>query len=136
MLNRELVLTVKSGNVENKYTVKFPLVGEFIDIETKKVVLSQDKYLGLIKSGTFSSLKALDFIDMVAFFEVLLPKEFFKDLKVDSILELGALDANELLKVYKEQFLTWITEWQKLMKIIPETKEENGEGSSDGSEKQ
>lgn len=120
-MNRELNLKIK----ENIYKVEFPNVGKFIDVETRKAELSGDKYLSLLKIGTFSSIKALDFIDMVAWFEALLPDKFFiDDLKVDNILNLGVLDAKILLQVYKEQFLPWITQWMKLAEVIIEDKKD------------
>jgi hypothetical protein len=117
MLKREITLKVKTASVENSYNVSFDNIGSFVEVESRKAQLANDRYLGLLKSNTLSSIKALDFIDMIAYYEVFIPA-LIKDLKVDSITQLGVIDANELLKTYKEQFYPWLKEWLKILGII------------------
>jgi len=110
-LQRELNLQVKG----NTYKVEFPTVGKFLDIESTKIKVSRNEYGGFIQSLTRNSLKALDFVDMISYFSVLVPN-LLKDLKSDSYLDLDVMDANELLTVYKENFNPWIESWLKVLR--------------------
>lgn len=118
-LNRKKSFVIK----ENEYEVSFPKVGEFLKMESLKASLSQGNYGSFINAMTMSSVQALDFIDMLALYQVLCPK-LIKDIKLDNILEMDALDAKELLAVYKKEIQPWINEWLKLFQNPTEDKKE------------
>ena len=109
-LNRSLVFEVKG----NSYRLTFPTVAQFIDIESTKAKLASDAYGDMLKAGTMLSIKALDYIDLTANLTILCPK-LMEDLKADSILALDVFDAKELLKAYKEQYVPWMVQWQKVL---------------------
>lgn len=107
-LKREIVITVN----ENNYKVKFPTVGQFIQIEAQKALLSRNQYGSMITSGTKVAFKALDFVDMLAYFTILIPEMNDKDADAYvNLHNLDIMDANELLKVYKEDFKPWVDAW-------------------------
>lgn len=109
----------------NNYTIEFPNVGQFIEIETMKVSLSSGVYRSLVSLRTFGGNLALDYVDAISTFSVLIP-QLRKDLKIDSLLNLNPIEAKEITKVYKDIFLPWYSEWMKLLKEeeeIPEVPE-------------
>ena len=99
----------------NSFEVKVPNVGQIIDIETRKSILSQGQYGKLVSFRTKDGEKALDFIDCVATLTVLCPK-FVEGLKV-SLLELDSTDMAEVIKDYKDQIDTWLKDLEKLSNI-------------------
>lgn len=117
-IKREIVLSIKGVN----YTINFPTIGQNIRIESLKQQFSDGQYANMVLSGMKSQSKALDAIDVLSYFTVLLPKEFFKDLNVASLEQIDAIDFQELIKVYKETFKPWINEWYKLIEKQDEDK--------------
>ena len=121
-MQREIVLKIKVGKVEREFKVKFPKVGQYIKVESRKAQLSvpngnvfdrSSQYNNLFRNGMLSSIKAMDLIDMIAWFEVCIPDLMEKSTEgLDSITDLDLFDAVPLLKVYKEQFLPWKNSWE------------------------
>lgn len=70
---------VKIGN--KNYTFQYPNVGQTLDIESKKSLLSGGTYRELIKSGHKTAVELLNLIDGVAYFSTL-SDEFVKDFDV------------------------------------------------------
>ena len=120
-LKRELDLKIKGV----KYTVKFPTVGEFLSIERYKMTLSAGQYSTMVSSGLISAGEALDLIDMIAYFTVLLPT-LKESLKVDMFSDLDLMDAKELVDVYKKDMKPWVEGWMKVFSN-PSKKEEKEE---------
>lgn len=105
---------------DNSYEVKFPLVGQFLDIEMLKASLSKGQYGTMFKSGTVDSIYALDMIDTEAYLTVLIPELLDRgdekgDLKVKSFRELGIKDMLELKDIFKKQILPFIDEIRDLI---------------------
>lgn len=121
-IQRSIIFKTKGGS----YTLNFPTVGEYRQIEVQKSGLSAGLYGELINSGTISAAKALDFIDMQAILVVMCPK-VITDLKVDSFDDLDIFDANDLLRTYSEQIRPWIESWMKLLKSPPAIENEGTE---------
>lgn len=118
MLNRSVSFSVKGNN----YQVSYPNVAQFIDIETTKARLSSDQYSKMAQIGTLMQIRALDYIDMVAYLTVLCP-QLIKDLKAP-ILSLDIFDAKELLTVFKKDVEPWIGAWQGVLsEITPQEQE-------------
>lgn len=90
----------------NDYIVKFPNVGQFIDIENTKMVLSNGKYVEMALSVLKIHIFQLDMIDAIAYFSVLCP-EMRENLGIKNWRDLDTDKAKELTSVYKEQFIPW-----------------------------
>ena len=104
---------------DRSFTLKYPNVGQFIDIKVLEVKLAQGTSSQLV-TGTPGQLDAFLFITTYAHFAVLCP-ELLQQLKVSSLLDLSIEDFKELSGVY----LTEIQPW------LDGVKEEIKEGMSD-----
>ena len=91
------------------YVVNLPNVGAFIDIENNKILFSQGRYSLMTKNNTFTNNLALDMIDTIATFTVIMPKEFHEGLAVSSLFDLDLKSIKSLVKAYKEQFHPWVS---------------------------
>ena len=96
------------------YIVKFPTVGQLLEIESLKQALSNGNYAIMAASGVKSMALALDIIDSVAYFSVLIP-DLKKSLSVSSFMDLDALTAKKLTISYKKDFYKWYEELEKEM---------------------
>lgn len=56
-----------------QHTVKFPSVGQIIDIESLKQALTTNRYGAMATSLVKSMTTALDLVDAIAFFQVMCP---------------------------------------------------------------
>ena len=110
---KELIVSTPKHSVQNRYTVEYPTVGQMIDIESMKLVLSKGKYTEMILSGTKWMSRALNHIDMIAYFSILCPKLLI-DLKVD-FRQLSVEDSHDLVTVYQEQFLPWWNDYERVL---------------------
>lgn len=111
MLNQSLKFKVAG----KEYDVLFPKVGQIIDMDIQKSILSAGQYGNLMAMGLETSVFALDKIDIQAALQVLCPS-FFKDMKVSNIDELSIEDFNDLRKAYRDQFVPWYSDIIKLIK--------------------
>lgn len=89
-----------------EYTVGFPKVGEMLAIEQKKMALTGNRYGAMSYTMTPQIAYALDLVDAISYFSVLIPA-LQQKLRVDSFEELESFTAKELVKVYREQFIVW-----------------------------
>lgn len=120
-MTRNLVIQV----LGNSYTVKYPTVGQILDLESAKASLSKGQYGAMIDAQTLSSLNALGCIDIIAHFQILIP-ELILDLKVSRIQDLDPSDFMELVRVYKNDLMPWVKEWQdEFKKSFAEAQSEN-----------
>jgi len=108
---RELVLQVRGNN----YSIKFPNVGQLVDIETRKQQYSAGMYSSMVNNYTNTSLYALDVIDAQACFGVLAP-DLLKDLKVKTLSQLDPVDFEDIRLAYRDQFLPWFKQWESVLK--------------------
>lgn len=92
-----------------KLIVKFPNVGQMLDIEALKQTLSGNKYGIMASSGVRSMYTALNIIDTFSFFEVTCPR-LKAILDVKSLVELTTEDTKELVKVYLKDIAPWYKE--------------------------
>lgn len=111
MLQRQLPLKFR----ENIYNIEYPTVSQYSRIEALKQQFSEGQYGSMLASRLKSQFDALDMIDTLANFTVLLPNQFYKDLNKVSLQDIDALDFKEVVKVYKEQFLPWYNNWYELL---------------------
>lgn len=103
----------------NTYQVNFPNMGGIIDIETRKLSFSFNKYPDLVKAQLISADLALDLIEMSAYLSVLIP-DLIKDLRVSSLFELDIFNAKKLVKINKSQILPWYHSWLKKLNEVDE----------------
>ncbi len=110
-MNRTIIFSVKG----NQYNIDFPTVGQFIQMESRRMILSKGTYRDLISSNMISSFQAYQLIDMVVTLEAICPK-LIADLKVDSIEELDLFDSLELLEDYIKVVNPWTNDWRKTLR--------------------
>jgi len=110
-MNRTLNFEVKG----NQYTIEYPTVRNFINIETQKSFLSGGTLQGMVSSNLVSQFQAYQLIDCIAHLNVLCPK-LVKDCKTDSLEDLDLFDTMELLEVYVKVVRVWIEEWRTILK--------------------
>ncbi len=116
-MNRELTIRIKN----NSYTVKFPTVGQFSDIEIRKQLFSGGNYGSMVANMTSQSQRALDIIDAQAYFTILIP-ELIKDLNVKSLRDIDLLDFEEIRIPYVKKFAPWVNEWEDALKTVDDSK--------------
>jgi hypothetical protein len=139
-LQRSIEIPITIGKIERKFTVNFPTVGQYISVESRKAQLTIPKalsfdqstqYLNMIRQGTISSNIALDLVDCIAWFEVLMPTLMTdKEISVGglvSIEDLDIFDAKPLLDAYKKVFKPWKDAWEKVFQGFREEKVEEVE---------
>lgn len=106
MIEREVVITYN----DKKFPIKFPNVGQIIDIESLKSALTGNKYGSFAASGVKSMYLVLDIVDTIAFLSVMCPKlkSFVTD-EEDGIdyTRMKPETVRRLIDVYKNQILPW-----------------------------
>lgn len=124
-LSQALVLTIAGV----KYTIKYPNVGEMLEIDNKKMLLTNGQYGEYLASPVMTkSLRfVLDLVDALSHFSVLIPG-LTNQLKVESYMQIDVVTGKELVKVYRDSFTPW---YEELMKYIHEVKIEDVEASNE-----
>lgn len=106
MIEREITISYN----DKKFQVKFPNVGQLIDIESLKNALTGGKYGSFAASGVKSMYFILDIVDTIAFLTVMCPKlKNFITEEEDGIdyTQMKPETVKTLVTVYKEQILPW-----------------------------
>lgn len=106
MIEREITISYNG----KKFQVKFPNVGQLIDIESLKNALTGGKYGSFAASGVKSMYFILDIVDTIAFLTVMCPKlKNFITEEEDGIdyTQMKPETVKTLVTVYKEQILPW-----------------------------
>lgn len=124
MLENEVKFSVKG----REYTVKYPTVGQYYQIEAMKQSLSRGMYNSMVTSPAFSAQNALDMIDIEATLTILLP-DFIKDLKVKNFSELDIRDYKEIRDEFVSKITPYFKEISELLRGVGE------ESSADVAEK-
>lgn len=96
-----------------KYVVKYPTVGQLIDIENKKMLLTSNQYGEYVAAPvkTKSLAYLIEVVDAISHFSVLIP-----DLSTTlskSYFDIDPLTAKEIVKAYKQNFRPWYDEFMK-----------------------
>jgi hypothetical protein len=102
MKKREITITLQ----EQSFVIKFPNMGQIVDVEVYKANLAKGQYGTLVGTMSKSALIALDFVDAAATFLVLIP-ELQTRLSVESLTNLDPIEAQELVVQYKKVFFPW-----------------------------
>lgn len=93
----------------NEYSIEYPTVGQYLDIENEKIKLSKGNWGNLVISGTISAYRATQIIDCIANLKILCP-QIFKDMKVD-VFEIDAKDFTSLVLLFQKVIRKWYNEW-------------------------
>lgn len=101
------------------YIVKFPNVGQILDIESLKSALTNGTYGDLVRMGTSASNQALDIADTIATFSILIP-EIKESLSVKTYTEIDPFAAKPLVVAYKKQYFPWFNEINNELKKFGE----------------
>lgn len=91
---------------ENDYNVKFPNVGEFIEIESMKLSFTKGRYVMMAQSDLQAHKFALDMADAISYLSILIP-ELKSDLGIKGWWEADTEVAKTLIKVFQKQFVPW-----------------------------
>jgi len=90
------------------YTVNYPNVGQVIEIENLKLLLSGNMYGDLIKSNHATGVELLNLVDGVSYFSVLAP-DFKKDFATDKFTEMDVFKQKQIIKAFKKTFWPWFS---------------------------
>lgn len=106
MIEREVAINYKG----KKFIIKFPNVGQMIDIESMKNALTGGKYGSFAASGIKSMYFVLDIVDTIAFLTVMCPKlRNFVTEEEDEVdyTQMKPETVKELIDIYKKDILPW-----------------------------
>lgn len=99
--------------------VSFPNVGQTLNIESLKTAISNGTYGDLVRANTIDSNFALDLIDSISVFSILVG-DFNKKINVKSYTDLDLLTAKKIVKTYKKEFFPWYNDIMKELKSFDE----------------
>lgn len=120
--------------IDEDYTIKFPNAGQQMEIENKKMFLSDKTYRDQVLTGTRSAKYNLMLMDALAHFSVLIPN-LGKKLGVENYLELPPFTAKQLVIAYKNEFSPWYQEFlRELYKGIDEEETTDQQDGQKGTE--
>lgn len=88
-----------------KYTVNYPNVGQILEIESLKLLYSNNTYGALVKSGHTTASDLLNLIDAMSYFSVLAP-DLIKDMKIEDFSKVGAIQQKRIVRAFIE-FWKW-----------------------------
>lgn len=117
MLSEEVKFSVKG----REYSVKYPTVGQYYQIEAMKQSLSRGMYNSMVTSPSFTAQHALDMIDIEATLVILIP-DFIKDLKVKNFGELDIRDYKEIRDEFVEKVQPYFKEVADLLQGVGKEK--------------
>jgi len=107
----------------NDYIVKFPNVGQMIDIENNKMSLTNGRYADMAMSPLKIQIFQLDITDMISYFAILIP-QIKEDLGLKNWRDMDAILAKELVKTFKKDFIPWFKPLNNELLLIDEDNEE------------
>jgi len=101
----------------NEYSIKFPNNGQLLDIESKKILISNDTMSGLLHSTSLTGQAAYLLVEAISVFSVLLKDDdrFQKDMNVGSLLDLDLIQSKSLIDAYKDVYSPWMSSWMKYL---------------------
>ena len=106
MIEREIAITYN----DKKFIVKFPNVGQLMDIESLKMAFTGGKYGTFAASGIKSMYFVLDMVDAISFFSVMCPrlKNFITQEDVDvDYTQMKPESVKPLVDIYKKEVMPW-----------------------------
>lgn len=103
------------------YTIPILTPGQIVEIESLKSQLTDGQYGKMSQSSNLLTDSALNYVDVVSTFTVLLP-DLKTNLRVKSLFDIPLTEMEVLVREYKK-FLTWWLGWIKQMRNLPDTEE-------------
>lgn len=100
--------TIEITLQKKKHAVGIPNIGQYLRIEGLKQTLTDGRYAIMAYGGLNSATRALDIVDGIAYYSVMLGQGFLKAFKVKdpvAVLELPMVDADELIRSYTEEYV-------------------------------
>jgi hypothetical protein len=91
---------------KNQYELKFPNVGQYMDIENMRIGLTNGAYTEMLRTGLKSSYFNIDLVDAISILYVLVPN-LRNDLNVTNYNELDVFMAKKIEKAYKNEIKPW-----------------------------
>ena len=97
----------KKFTIGNKsFIANFPNVGQIIDLESMKQALTNSRYGQMAASGIASMYYALDLVDAIAFYHVVVPEVAkYYDIKNYASMEVDKI--KDLLDAYQKDIKPW-----------------------------
>lgn len=106
MIEREIAINFNG----KKFIIKYPNVGQLMDIESLKVALTGGKYGTFAASGIKSMYFVLDMVDAIAFMSVMCPrlKNFItEEDETTDYTQMNPESVKPIVDIYKNQVLPW-----------------------------
>ena len=106
----------KKFTIGNKsFIANFPNVGQIIDLESMKQALTDSRYGQMAASGIASMYYALDLVDAIAFYHVVVPEVAkYYDIKNYASMEVDKI--KDLLDAYQRDIRPWFNETMNELK--------------------
>lgn len=117
----------------NDYIIKFPNVGQMIDIENNKMSLTNGRYADMAMSVLKIQIFQLDITDMISYFAILAP-QIKEDLGLKNWRDMDAKLAKELVSVFKKDFIPWFKPLNNELLVVEEDQELQTESDESESE--
>lgn len=99
------------------FIAKFPNVGQLIDLESFKQALTSNRYGQMAASGVASMYQALDLVDAISFFHVVVP-EVGKRFDIINYTQMGLDEIKNLLDAYQNEIKPWFDKTMAELKGI------------------
>lgn len=88
------------------FIAKFPNVGQLIDLESFKQALTTNRYGQMASSGVVSMYQALDLVDAIAFFQIVVP-EVGKRFDINNYTQMGLDEIKHIVDAYQNEIKPW-----------------------------
>jgi len=105
---RELKVTIGP----NTYSIAFPKNAKLIDIEVRKLHVTNGMHKDLL-FGSVASREAYLAVESACTFEILIP-ELKTDMNVTSLFDLDLFQSKQVVKAY-ENYYAWMEEWREAL---------------------
>lgn len=113
---------------EKTFIAKFPNIGQIIDLESLKQALTNNRYGQMVASGVASMYYALDLVDAIAFYQIVVP-DVAKYFDIRNYASLSVDKSKALVDAYQNQIKPWFDE------TLNELKEVTTDGGTTDTEK-
>lgn len=102
---------------EKTFIANFPNIGQIIDLESLKQALTGNRYGQMAASGIASMYYALDLVDAIAFYQIVVP-EVAKYYDIRNYASLSVDKSKALVEAYQQQIKPWFDETLNELKGI------------------
>lgn len=97
---------IKFNIGKKTFNVKYPNVGQIIDMESLKQALTGNRYGIMAGSGLKSTYMILDLVDAIVFYQICVPS-VGKYLNVENYANLQLDETTELVDAFQKQIKPW-----------------------------